>query len=95
MENFIHARESILSSFHVLSHVVLTKRFVIPFRGHPGGNCSLKGLGILSLPVGQGAAGQVSFSFFLSFFGPHLRHMEVSRLGIELELRAASLCHNT
>ena len=31
------------------------------------------------------------FSFF--FFGPHLPHMKVPRLGVELELQAASLHH--
>ena len=28
-----------------------------------------------------------SFLFFFVFLGPHLRHMEVSRLGVELELQ--------
>ena len=28
-----------------------------------------------------------SSSFFFSFLGPHLQHMEVSRLGVELELQ--------
>ena len=31
-------------------------------------------------------------SFF--FLGPHLRYMEIRRLGVELEATAASLCHS-
>ena len=31
--------------------------------------------------------GTPKHNFFLSFLGPHLKHMEVPRLGVELELQ--------
>ena len=34
------------------------------------------------------------FFFFPGFLGPHLRHMEVPRLGVESRDAAASLCHS-
>ena len=36
-------------------------------------------------PVGK--RGELFFFYFFLFLGPHLRHMEVPRLGLELELQ--------
>ena len=33
------------------------------------------------------------FFFLFCFSGPHLQHMEILRLGAQLELQATSLCH--
>ena len=33
-------------------------------------------------------------TFFFCFLGPYPQHMEVSRLGVELELKAAGLRHS-
>ena len=37
---------------------------------------------------------EIPFFFFLTFLRPHLWHVEVSGLGVKLELAAASLRHS-
>ena len=52
------------------------------------------------LPCEASPAPLLSFSFvvvvfFFLFLGPHLQHMEIPRLGVELELQLpAGLCHS-
>ena len=41
----------------------------------------------LALQVGEHGEGWVFLDFFFNFLGPHLRHMEVPRLGVKLELQ--------
>ena len=45
------------------------------------------GLGLKSISPWQPKALQLDSFFFFVFVGPHLRHMEVPRLGVELELQ--------